>query len=181
MPFRPGASGIFFNNTISTYIISDMIQSMKPTLGTQLRHLIELLDGAVEAAYAENGLDYRPRYTPVMRALMAFETCTIGQIAEAAGITQPAATQTVGRMIKEGLVTAEAGAQDGRRKMVRLTAQGQAMLPQLQRCWQATAEAARSLEAELPSSLSETLASASAALAGKSFGERIREARARQT
>jgi DNA-binding MarR family transcriptional regulator len=153
---------------------------MTPTLGTQLRHLIELLDGAVEAAYLENGLAYRPRYTPVMRALMASDTCTIGQIAEAAGITQPAATQTVGRMIKEGLVSAATGVQDGRQRLVRLTAQGRALLPQLQRCWQATAEAARSLEAELPFPLSDTLAGASAALAAKSFGERIREARARQ-
>ena len=37
---------------------------MKSTQGTQLRHLIELLDGAVGAAYEAAGLDYRPRYTP---------------------------------------------------------------------------------------------------------------------
>ena len=33
---------------------------MKQGLGTQLRHLIELLDGAVQQAYADAGLDYRP-------------------------------------------------------------------------------------------------------------------------
>ena len=46
---------------------------MKPGLGTQLRHLLELLDGAVEEAYALAGMRYRPRYTPVMRALIAQE------------------------------------------------------------------------------------------------------------
>jgi DNA-binding MarR family transcriptional regulator len=151
---------------------------MKATHGTQLRHLIELLDGAVGAAYAEAGLDYRPRYTPVMRALMASAPLTIGAIAEIAGITQPAATQTIALMIRDDLVLGEAGATDARQKMIRLTAKGKNMLAALQVCWQATAIASASLEAELPFSLSQVLDSTIAALAAKPFGERIREARA---
>ncbi|MES2018549.1 MAG: MarR family transcriptional regulator [Pseudomonadota bacterium] len=150
---------------------------MKATHGTQLRHLIELLDGAVGAAYLDAGLDYRPRYTPVMRALIDHEPLTIGFIAEVAGITQPAATQTVALMIKEGLVFAEAGAADARHKMIRLTAKGKDMVPALKVCWQATAMASASLEADLPFSLSQVLDSAIAALAAKSLGDRIREAR----
>lgn len=151
---------------------------MKATHGTQLRHLIELLDGAVGAAYEEAGLDYRPRYTPVMRALMASEPVTIGAIAEAAGITQPAATQTVALMIKDGLVSAEAGASDGRQRLIRLTPKGRDMIAALEKCWKATTIAAASLEADLPFSLSQALDSAIVALAAKPFGERIREARA---
>jgi MarR family transcriptional regulator, organic hydroperoxide resistance regulator len=150
---------------------------MKATHGTQLRHLIELLDGAVSAAYEEAGLDYRPRYTPVMRALIACEPVTIGAIAEAAGITQPAATQTVSLMIRDGLVCAQAGAHDGRQKMISLTSEGRALIPALQRCWQATAAASAALEAELPFSLSAVLDSTIQALADKPFGARIREAR----
>jgi DNA-binding MarR family transcriptional regulator len=150
---------------------------MKATHGTQLRHLIELLDGAVGAAYDDAGLDYRPRYTPVMRTLIASEPVTIGFIAEAAGITQPAATQTVALMIKDGLVSSEAGASDGRHKMIRLTAKGRDMVPALRVCWQATAIASASLEADLPFSLSQVLDSAIAALAAKPLGDRIREAR----
>ncbi len=151
---------------------------MKQGLGTQLRHLIELLDGAVEASYVEAGLHYRPRYTPVMRALAATEALTIGEIAAQAGITQPAATQTVAVMVKEGLLVTSAGKQDGRQKMVRLSDAGRAMLPRLQQCWQATALAAASLDAQLPYPLSSTLANAIEALQGESFGERIRAARA---
>jgi DNA-binding MarR family transcriptional regulator len=150
---------------------------MKATLGTQLRHLIELLDGAVGNAYEEAGLTYRPRYTPVMRSLMAKEPATIGFIAEAAGITQPAATQTIALMLKDELVTVEAGA-DARQKMIRLSECGRALVPALQRCWQATALAAQSLEADLPHSLTGVLASAIEALESKPFGERIRDAHA---
>ncbi len=151
---------------------------MKQGLGTQLRHLIELLDGAVEAAYVEAGLNYRPRYTPVMRALANTEALTIGEIAAQAGITQPAATQTVAVMVKEGLLVTSAGKQDGRQKMVRLSEAGREMLPRLQQCWQATAAAAASLDAQLPYPLSRTLADAIEALQAESFGARIRAARA---
>ena len=151
---------------------------MKATHGTQLRHLIELLDGAVGEAYEAAGLNYRPRYTPVMRSLMAKEPATIGFIAEAAGITQPAATQTIALMIKDGIVSVEASPTDARQKMIRLTKQGHELIPQLKMCWQATAIASASLEADLPFSLSEVLDGAIRALANKSLGERIREARA---
>jgi DNA-binding MarR family transcriptional regulator len=151
---------------------------MKQGLGTQLRHLIELLDGAVEASYVEAGLNYRPRYTPVMRALAAVEALTIGEIAAQAGITQPAATQTVAVMVKEGLLVTSAGKQDGRQKMVRLSDTGRDMLPRLQQCWKATALAAAGLDAQLPHPLSETLANAIDLLATEPFGERIRAARA---
>ncbi|WP_426107853.1 MarR family winged helix-turn-helix transcriptional regulator [Massilia sp. TSP1-1-2] len=150
---------------------------MKSTHGTQLRHLIELLDGAVGDAYETAGLNYRPRYTPVMRSLMAKEPATIGFIAEAAGITQPAATQTIALMVKDGIVSVQASPTDARKKMIRLTQHGRDLVPQLKMCWQATALASASLEAALPYSLTDVLDSAIRALAAKPFGERIREAR----
>ncbi len=152
---------------------------MKRTLGTQLRHLIELLDGAPGSAYDELGLDYRPRYTPVMRSLIAMGSCTLGEIAQAAYITQPAATQTVGLMLKAGLITVEAGVPDGRQKVVRLSEKGQALVPGLQLCWQTTELAASTLEAELPMPLMVALEAAIAALEQKSFGARLHEARAK--
>lgn len=150
---------------------------MKQGLGTQLRHLIELLDGAVQEAYAEAGLAYRPRYTPVMRALAGGKPCTVSQIAESAGISQPAATQTVALMLKEGWLTARANPADARQKLLCLSEQGQRLLPQLQACWRATAAAADSLDADLPHPLSDTLARAIAALERRPFGERIRKAK----
>lgn len=142
-----------------------------------MRHLIELLDGDVANAYEEAGLAYRPRYTPVMRALRQHGSATIGQLAEAAGITQPAATQTIALMKKEGLVAVAPG-EDGRRRVVALTKKGKALLPQLEACWAATARAAASLDADLAFPLSQCLADAIAALEARPFGARIRDARA---
>jgi DNA-binding MarR family transcriptional regulator len=155
-----------------------MLQDMKQGLGTQLRHLIELLDGDVAQQYKDAGLAYRPRYTPIMRALKALESASSGQLAEAAGITQPAATQTVNLMKKEGLVTAEAG-EDGRQRLIRLSAHGKDILPALESCWAATKAAADDLDAQLASPLSACLGEAIAALEAKPFLARIHEARGR--
>lgn len=149
---------------------------MKPGLGTQLRHLTDLLDGAVSAAYEEAGLDFRPRYTPVMRVLGAESPCSVGRIAELAGISQPSATQTIGLMLTAGLVEATPAAADGRQKLVRLSALGKQMLPKLERCWNATAAAAQGLDRELAYPLSELLTQAVAALQARSFSQRIRSA-----
>lgn len=149
---------------------------MKQGLGTQLRHLIDLLDGDVAASYDEVGLQYRPRYTPVMRVLDQHGSASIGEIAAYAGITQPAATQTVALMKKEGLVAIVAGA-DARQRVVTLSEQGRLMLPQLKQCWAATAAAAASLDADLDVPLSRILADAIAALETTPFSERIRAAR----
>ena len=152
---------------------------MKPGLGTQLRHLLDLLDGAVQASSAEAGIDTRPRYTPVFRALAGRECCTLGDIAAAAGITQPAVTQTIALMVKDRLVTTKAAPDDARQRLVRLTRKGRELYPRLQACWAATALAADSLDHDLPMPLSEALADAIAALETKPFGQRIATARAR--
>ena len=54
------------------------------TLGTALRHLLELLDGDVAAIYKEEGLEYLPRFTPIMRALASGNPMAIRDLAAAA-------------------------------------------------------------------------------------------------
>jgi DNA-binding MarR family transcriptional regulator len=79
-------------------------------------------------------------------------------------------------MKKEGLLLVDASGEDGRQRVVRLSRQGEALLPRLQACWQATRRAADSLDAELEFPLSECLAQAIAVLEQRSFGDRIRDA-----
>jgi len=147
------------------------MQDTPPGLGTQLRHLIELLDDGVSQANDYAGLDYRPRYTPVMKALAGGAALTIGQLADAARISQPAATQTVAVMARDGLVDVAAGEADARQRVVALSAQGRALLPTLQRAWRATDRAAASLDAE--SGLLQAVAAALSALDREPFARRI--------
>jgi DNA-binding MarR family transcriptional regulator len=147
--------------------------SQPRTLGTALRHLLELLDGDVQAIYREEGMDYRPRYTPIMRTLSKAQPIAIRDLALAAGITHSAASQTVATMKRAGLVEQVSG-RDGRERAVKLTRRGRALLPKLEVRWAATNAAARELDRELSKRLTECVEEAIAALEARPFRQRIR-------
>jgi DNA-binding MarR family transcriptional regulator len=143
------------------------------TLGTALRHLLELLDGDVAAVYKEEGMEYLPRFTPIMRALGSGNPMAIRDLAAAAGISHSAASQTVARMKNARLVEQVAGS-DGRERAVRLTRRGKALLPKLEVRWRATNAAAEELDHELSERLTECVEEAIAALEARPFKQRIR-------
>ena len=145
------------------------------TLGTLLRHLIDLLDGEVEAAYAASGLNWRPRYTPILRVLMRDGGQSIKTIAQQIGISHSAVSQTVTQMVKDELVLLKPGA-DARERIVMLTAKTEAMIPRLQRQWSAVNQAAETLDQELSAPLSGVVKEAIAALTDQPFRQRIQAA-----
>ena len=138
--------------------------------------MIDQLDCAVEEAYVRAGLDYRPRYTPMVRDLLDFGPSSIRGIAQRVGITHSAVSQTVSEMAKRGLVSLQPG-HDARERIVGLTPKAVAMVPILNRSWKATNAAVKALEEELSSSLQGVVREAIAALLRCPFGERIRMAR----
>lgn len=142
-------------------------------LGTKLRQLIEMLDGAVDAFYVEHGLDYRARYTPVMRALSGGATLPIKDIAIVGRMSHPAASQTIAMMIKFGLLAAERG-DDGRERLIALSDKGNEILRVLEPIWAATNRAAAGLDAEIGTSLGGGVDYAIEALSRRGFADRIR-------
>lgn len=149
-----------------------MASTSPRTLGTALRHLLELLDGDVAAIYRESRLKYRPRYTPLMRVLARTKRVSIRDLASAAGVSHSAASQTIAKMRTDGLVDVEAGT-DGRERVVSLSRRGQALLPKLESHWEATNAAAAELDAELSARLTQCVEEAIAALESRSFKARI--------
>lgn len=147
----------------------------RATLGGLLRALSDSLDRDVDAAYAESGLDYRARFTPVVRRLADLGPASIKEIAADLGLSHSALSQTVAELRRRGWVDLTPGA-DGRERQVALTAAARAHLPRLRRHWAATARAAATLDDELGLQLEATLRAALAALDARPFRERIRDA-----
>ena len=141
-------------------------------LGTQLRRLLELLDGDLETLYREAHPFYVPRYTPVMKALATGERLTIKDIAAHSSISHSAASQTVAKMTSLGLLETSVEG-DRRSRTVCLSASGRDLLPWLQQRWLATRQAADELDAELSSPLSQLLAEAISLLEAHPFRDRI--------
>ncbi|WP_140719000.1 MarR family winged helix-turn-helix transcriptional regulator [Pseudomonas sp. Hp2] len=148
---------------------------MKPVdrLGTLLRNLIDRLDSDVEQRYIDDGLDYRPRFTPVVRALDALGPASITVLARHQGMRHSAMSQTVAQMVRLGLVRQVAG-KDGRERIVAPTRKLSTLLPRIRRHWQATNAAAAELDASLPHPLAATLQAALNALDQRSFADRAR-------
>jgi DNA-binding MarR family transcriptional regulator len=141
-------------------------------LGTTLRKLIDALDGGVQAHYDTTGLNFRPRFYPVARQLQAGRALSIRALANATGVSHSAVSQTVAEMRSAGLVTGSPG-QDGRERLVELTANGLDACARLQALWDAVARAAAALDAELPMPLADLLGEAVARLEAEGFASRI--------
>ncbi|MFC1402590.1 MULTISPECIES: MarR family winged helix-turn-helix transcriptional regulator [Streptacidiphilus] len=143
-------------------------------VGTLLRHVLELLDGDVAKVYEEQGLtEYRPRFSPVVRALLAEGQLAVRELAAAVGVTHSAASQTAAQMARAGLVTHSPDPQDARRRLIRLTPKARALLPQIQAEWDATVAAMAELDTELSMPLAELLTEVAEAVGRRPFRQRI--------
>ncbi len=142
-------------------------------IGTQLRRLIELMDGDLEAIYREEHPFYTPRFTPIIKALAEADGLTIKEIAAQSNISHSAASQTISRIIDEGIVQSAVD-DDRRARLISLTKEGARLLPWLKDQWDATQRAADELDSELSHPLSALLAEAIRHLESRSFAERIK-------
>jgi DNA-binding MarR family transcriptional regulator len=144
-------------------------------LGTLLRHVLEEMDGDVATVLADLGTPgYRPRFSPVVRALVALGPVPIRDLARAIRVTHSAASQTVARMRVRGFVVIRPGP-DARQRVVHLTAKARVLLPKIEAEWAATASATAELDAELPFPMAELVPAIAAALARRPFRQRIIE------
>ena len=145
---------------------------MVVSLGARLRALLSRLDGDVQAAYDGAGLGFKPRYYPIVRHLLDRGPATVTELARSVGVSQPAATQTIGELVAQGLVETSRGP-DGRERVISLAGPGIELCSRLQPIWKAVERAANELDGELPHPLSETLRLALDALERRPFLERI--------
>jgi DNA-binding MarR family transcriptional regulator len=144
-------------------------------LGTLLRHVLDEMDYDIATVLADLGTPgYRPRFSAIVRALVALGPVPITDLARAIAVTHSAASQTVAQMARRGFVELRP-AEDARLRIVHLTEKTRALLPLIEAEWAATASAAAELDAELPVPLAEFIPVIAAALARRSFRQRIIE------
>lgn len=88
-------------------------------LGTRLKRIGERLQADTQTIMDEMGVDLQASQYPFLAALDRLGPLTIGELAEAVGITQPGATRVVSQLIELGLVKARQAADDQRRRCQR--------------------------------------------------------------
>ncbi|HEY0630102.1 MAG TPA: MarR family transcriptional regulator [Sphingomicrobium sp.] len=143
-------------------------------MGTLLRRVIAALDGGAQQVYDRHELDFRPRYFPIARQLLDHGPAPVGQLSEMLGVTQPAISQTLKEMENDGLIAFEAG-EDRRVRLAGLTRQGLSQCRRLRPIWDAVAQSADELNAEIDADLPALLRRLIAALDERPFATRIEE------
>ena len=142
-----------------------------PGLGELLRYVGELVEQGAEERYQAMNLNYRARYTPVLRALQAGAK-TVTDITARTRLTQGAISQTVALLEGEGLI-ARHTVTDGRKTGIQLTALGHELVGKLGQHWAVTFSAIEQLEQEIGHPLRAVLEATAYALEKQPFSDRL--------
>ncbi len=91
------------------------------TLGSRLKRLGERLQADVQRLAKSEGLDLPPALFPTIGVLDHHGVLTVGEVAQALGISQPGATRNIRELAKLGLVKSTPSTGDRRAKALQLT------------------------------------------------------------
>ncbi|QNA85035.1 GNAT family N-acetyltransferase [Sphingomonas sp. So64.6b] len=93
-------------------------------LGSRLKRLAERMQADVASIAERAGLAIQPSQYPILVALDRFGTLTVGALAEKLGLSQPAITRNLARLVELGLIETIATPGDQRRRSLSLTEAG---------------------------------------------------------
>ena len=155
----------------------DVIAEMGPAfLASRMKRLAERMQASAASVIADTGLPLQPGHMAVLAALRG-GALTVGQLAEAIGVSQPGITRTVGQLMKLGIV-ADASATDQRTRLVELTDAGRSAAEQLSTdVWPRVGMAAEELLAGLSGPFMTQIAAIERALDQASIAERAARAK----
>jgi DNA-binding MarR family transcriptional regulator len=101
-------------------------------IATRLKRLSERLSNDVSKIYKESDVDFEARWFLILSLLAKEKLMAITEIAESLQLTHPAIIQLVQELEKKKLIKASVDKQDGRKRMVSLTASGKKTLTQIE-------------------------------------------------
>jgi DNA-binding MarR family transcriptional regulator len=138
-----------------------------------MRLLFDAMDADIARLYTEADLgEVRPSFVLELIRLHLYGPMTITELARSVERTHSAVSQKVAAMRTAGLVRTTVGA-DARSRRVALTAKARRITARLAAEWRATEASVLELEAELPYPLTQVVADIEAALARRSWHDRI--------
>jgi DNA-binding MarR family transcriptional regulator len=110
-------------------VIEDVVRGLGLlTLGSRMKRIGERLQADTQAIMDEAGIPLQASQYPFLAALDRLGPLTVGELAEAVGITQPGATRTVSQLAGLGLVGSRQAPEDQRRRIVALTRKGERLI-----------------------------------------------------
>jgi len=97
-------------------------------LGSRLKRLAERLQAGAERIAIDCGLPTQPSQMPLLTALHRHGPLSVGEAVELLGISQPAVTRILSRLVEMGLVDSARADRDQRSKTISLTPEGREVM-----------------------------------------------------
>ncbi len=97
-------------------------------LGSRFKRLSDSLFSEVESLYEELGINISPSNFPVLRLLQSRGELPVVEIAEILGVSHPAISKQINKLLTEGLVIKTLDESDNRRSFIRLSDKAKTIL-----------------------------------------------------
>ncbi len=142
-------------------------------LGSRLKRLSDgiMKDGV--KIYQNNNIDFEPKHFPIFYLLSKKKSLAIMEISETLGVSHPSVIQSVKEMEKKKLIHSHRDQEDGRKRLLSLTATGKSMIPLLQVVWEDVAAGIHELISSQENNLLEAISGIEKALTTKSLSDRV--------
>lgn len=156
-------------------MVEDVVRSFGfLTLGTRMRRIGEKLQADTQRIMDELGAPLQASQYPFLAAIDRLGPLTLGELAEAVGITQPGATRTVAQLVELGMLEAKQTPDDQRRRIISLSSEGKRLVASAKRdVWPRIRAAVADLCGDLDGPLLDQLAAIEDRLAAVSLDRRI--------
>ncbi len=101
-------------------------------LGSRLKRLSDYLFAEVQQIYVRRNIPISSTYFPILRLLQHNGGLSVMEVAEQLGVSHPAVSKQVAKMIKDGLLIKEGDNSDQRRSLLRLSSKGTEAMKQVE-------------------------------------------------
>jgi DNA-binding MarR family transcriptional regulator len=162
-------------------VVEDIIRSFGfLTLGSRMKRIGERLQADTQKIIDARDEPIQTSHYPFLAAVDRLGPLTVGELAEAIGITQPGATRTVGQLVELGTLESKPAPDDQRRRIISLTAEGQRLVAASKReVWPHIRDAVIDLCGDLDGPLLDQLAAIEDRLAEAPLDRRVRKQKAK--
>jgi DNA-binding MarR family transcriptional regulator len=114
-------------------------------ISTRLQRLADTLRKDGVLIYKANNIDFEPKWFPVIYTLHFKPVLSVVEIANEIGYTHPSTITLLKELEKEKLIRSKKDKNDERKRLIQLTAKGQALVKQMQPVWEIMKAAAAEL------------------------------------
>jgi DNA-binding MarR family transcriptional regulator len=156
-------------------MVEDVVRSFGfLTLGTRMKRIGERLQADTQRIMDDLGAPLQASQYPFLAAIDQLGPLTIGELADAIGITQPGATRTVAQLVELRMLESEQAPDDQRRRIVSLTKEGKRLVANAKRdVWPRIRDAVADLCGDLDGPLLDQLAAIEDGLAAQPLQRRV--------